>query len=66
MMDFIHVLEYLWKASRCFFKKDDPKVEAWIAEQAVKILEGGACEVASFMQPVCNRPKTKAKETEGC
>ena len=62
MMDFIHVLEYLWKASRCFFKKDDPKVEAWIAEQAVKILEGGACEVASFMQQSAIDRKLKLKK----
>jgi len=28
-MDFIHVLEYLWKAGWCFFKKGDPEVETF-------------------------------------
>ncbi len=27
IMDFIHILEYLWKAVWCFFEKGDPKVE---------------------------------------
>ena len=40
IMDFIHVLEYLWKAGWCFFKKGDPKVEEWIATNALKILNG--------------------------
>ena len=50
------------KHPRCFFKKDDPKVEAWIAEQGVKILEGGACEVASFMQQSATDRKLKLKK----
>ena len=40
VMDFIHVLEYLWKAAWCFFDKGDDAVENWIAERAVKILNG--------------------------
>ncbi len=27
VMDFIHVLEYLWKAAWCFFDKSDEAVE---------------------------------------
>lgn len=27
IMDFIHVLEYLWKEGWCLFKKGDPKIE---------------------------------------
>jgi hypothetical protein len=40
--DFIHVLEYLWKAAWSFFDKGDPDAEAWVAAQATKILQGKA------------------------
>jgi len=46
VMDFIHVLEYLWKAAWCFFDKGDDAVEEWIAERAVKILNGQCSQVA--------------------
>ncbi|MGH3624837.1 MAG: ISKra4 family transposase, partial [Sciscionella sp.] len=38
VIDFIHVLEYLWPAAWSFFDKGDPDVEAWVADQATKIL----------------------------
>jgi hypothetical protein len=40
--DFIHVLEYLWKAGWCFFAEGDAAIEGWIAEQARRVLEGKA------------------------
>ncbi len=46
VMDFIHVLEYLWKAAWCFFEKGDDAVEQWIAEKAVNILNGECSQVA--------------------
>lgn len=46
VMDFIHVLEYLWKAAWCFFEKGDPLAEEWIAERSVKILQGKCAQVA--------------------
>ena len=46
VMDFIHVLEYLWNAAWCFFEKGDPKVEAWISNRAVRILKGKCAQVA--------------------
>ena len=45
--DFVHVLEYAWKAAWSFFDKGDPDAEAWVAGQAVKILEGKAAQVAA-------------------
>ncbi|MFT5162560.1 MAG: hypothetical protein ACI9FJ_001137 [Alteromonadaceae bacterium] len=47
VMDFIHVLEYLWKAAWCFYDKGDSAVEEWVAERAVKILRGKCNQVAS-------------------
>ncbi len=46
VMDFIHVLEYLWKAAWCFYDKGDPEVEDWITEKAVRILKGECSQVA--------------------
>jgi hypothetical protein len=41
------VLEYLWKAAWSLFYTSDPAAEAWVAEQATKILEGKAGQVAA-------------------
>ena len=40
IIDFIHVLEYLWKAAWSFFDKGEPAAEEWVAGQARKILHG--------------------------
>jgi hypothetical protein len=45
--DFIHVLEYIWKAAWSFFEPGDADAEAWVAEQAIKILDGKAAQVAA-------------------
>ncbi len=50
VMDFVHVLEYLWKAAWCFFEKGDDAVEPWIAEKAVNILNGHCTQVAKGLR----------------
>jgi len=50
VMDFIHVLEYLWKAAWCFFDKGDDAVEKWIAEKAANILNGQCSQVAKGLR----------------
>ena len=47
VIDFIHVLEYLWKAAWSFFDKGEPAAEEWVAAQARKILHGKARQVAA-------------------
>jgi hypothetical protein len=47
VIDFIHVLEYLWKAAWSFFDKGEPAAEEWVAAQARKILHGKASQVAA-------------------
>jgi hypothetical protein len=47
VIDFIHVLEYLWKAAWSFFDKGEPAAEEWVADQARKILRGKARQVAA-------------------
>jgi hypothetical protein len=38
--DFIHVIEYLWRAAWCFFPEGDTAAETWVAEQACRVLAG--------------------------
>src|SRR5208282_3967991 len=47
IIDFIHVLEYCWKAAWSFFDKGEPAAEEWVAAQARKILHGKASQVAA-------------------
>jgi hypothetical protein len=46
-IDFIHVLEYLWKAAWCFHAPRDPAMEAWVTAQGLDILHGRVSEVIS-------------------
>ena len=45
LIDFIHVLEYLWKAAWCFHAPRDPAMEDWVIAQGLDILHGRAGEV---------------------
>jgi hypothetical protein len=40
VIDFIHVLEYLWKAAWCFHPPRDPAMEDWVTVQGLDILHG--------------------------
>jgi len=67
VMDFIHVLEYLWKAAWCFFDKGDNAVEAWVAKYAVKILKGGCSQVAKGLRQSAKKRKlTKRDAVDSC
>jgi hypothetical protein len=46
VIDFVHVLEYLWKAAWSLHKEGDPAAEEWVHHQALKILQGKATRVA--------------------
>jgi hypothetical protein len=50
LVDFIHVLEYLWKAAWCFCPPRDPAAEDWVTTQALDILHGRVPEVISRIQ----------------
>jgi len=47
VIDFIHVLEYLWKAAWSFFDKGEPAAEDWVASRAREILRGKSAQVAA-------------------
>ena len=45
-MDFIHVLEYVWKAAWSLHREGDPTTELWVRRHAQQILAGNATKVA--------------------
>jgi hypothetical protein len=45
LVDFIHVLEYLWKTTWCFHPPRDPAMEDWVTAQGLDILHGRTGEV---------------------
>lgn len=50
ILDFVHVLEYLWKSAYCFELEGSDEAEAWVVERAIRILEGKASDVAAGMR----------------
>ncbi len=49
VLDFIHVLEYLWKASHCLNAAGSEQAEEWVGERALHILNGQISNVAAGM-----------------
>jgi hypothetical protein len=49
VLDFIHALEYLWKAAHVFFDRGTPEIEAWVLERLERMLEGGISHVVAGM-----------------
>ena len=45
VIDFIHVLEYLWKAAWCFHTPRDPAAEDWVTAAGLDILAGQVTQV---------------------
>lgn len=62
ILDFIHVLEYVWKAAHGLFGVGSQEAQAWVAEQALSILKGEACTVAVDMRRKATRQQLTQKE----
>jgi hypothetical protein len=63
--DFIHVLEYLWKAAWSFFYEADPEAEDWVADQARKVLQGRSHTVAAAIRREATRGGFSPQERKG-
>ena len=50
VIDFVHVLEYLWKAAWSFHPEGDPAAETWVRRHAQTVLSGGATRVAGALR----------------
>ncbi len=64
VLDFIHVLEYLWKAAYCFFDEGSQQAEEWVKERALKILDGQASQVAAGIRRRCTKRNLNSKERQ--
>lgn len=62
VVDFIHVLEYLWKAAYCFFDETSQKAEDWVMVRALKILSGEASQVAAGIRRSCTKRKLNSQQ----
>jgi hypothetical protein len=47
VQDFIHVIEYLWKAVTAFHAAGTKEAQTWVSEHAIRILRGEAAHVAA-------------------
>ena len=62
VLDFIHVLEYLWKASHVFNKEGSPAAEKWVLERLARVLAGEATQVAAGIRRSATKRGLKARK----
>ena len=65
VIDFVHVLERLWKAAWTFFHPGDPDAETWVAHQARTILTGRAVDAAATIRHQADEAGFRASERTG-
>jgi hypothetical protein len=69
VVDFIHVLEYVWDAAWCFFEEGDRTVEDWVTQRAYAILQGRSSDVAAGIRrsaTLQNLTKKQRKGADAC
>lgn len=62
ILDFIHVLEYLWKAGTAFEEESTEALEDWVLERLLEILRGHASLVAGGIRRSATRRKFTAAQ----
>jgi hypothetical protein len=65
ILDFIHVLEYLWSAAFCFCAKGSEAAETWVLERALQILRGKASDAAAGMRRSATLRELSPKARKG-
>jgi hypothetical protein len=65
IVDYIHMLEYLWKAAWCFFEKGEKAAEKWVHERAFNVLMGWSSEVAGGIRRSATLRKLDAQDRKG-
>jgi hypothetical protein len=64
VQDFVHVLEYLWKAAHTLHPDHPGERERWVGERAKAVLEGQAREVAIGLRRAATRAQLRRKKRE--
>lgn len=65
LIDFVHVLEYLWDATWSFHNEGDPAAETWVRTKALDILNGKARIVAAAIRRKATANKLTATQRKG-
>jgi len=65
VVDFVHVLEYLWRAAWCFFAEGGPAAETWVGQQASVVLHGRARSVAATIRGKATRARLDPASRKG-
>jgi hypothetical protein len=60
VVDFVHVLQYLWNAAGCLYPNDDQAAEQWVHRQATRVLEGHARNVAGTIRPQATKARLES------
>ena len=69
IVDFVHVLEYLWKAAYVFNKEGSKQAEQWVFERLLRVLQGKASTVAGGIRrsaTLRGLSKNKRKNADQC
>jgi len=67
--DFVHALEYLWKAAHCLYEPGSSQAEDWVQKHAVALLEGRLSGVVAGMHRSAthrNLPKKDREALDKC
>jgi hypothetical protein len=62
VLDFIHALEYIWRAGHALFKHGTPELETWVLERLKMLLEGKVSIVAAGMRRCATTRGMSAKK----
>ncbi len=63
--DFVHVIEYLWKAAWSFHNEGDPAAEAWVRRHAQTILDGRATTAAGAIRRAATNARLDPTQRAG-
>ena len=65
VIDFVHVLEYLWKAAWSLHPAADPAAEDWVAVKALAVLAGDSAPVAADITSEADAAGLTAEQRRG-
>jgi hypothetical protein len=62
VLDFIHALEYLWRAGGALFDQGSKELEEWVLERLTAVLEGKVSDVAAGIRRSATKRGLSAKQ----
>ena len=65
VLDFVHVIEYVWKAAWSFFAEGDPAAEQWVHRHLRDILAGNATRVAGNIRRAATKAGLDPRQRSG-